>query len=333
MDFVCFFLHHLRTIHLNQNRISVVSIFINRYVHTHTVQGVPMITSILRYSAVLILFASITYAQIPNWDFENWTGQTPDGWVTGNAPPLYTNVTASTTSYSGTFAVRGEVVSFYTAAMPPALQVGQGGEGFACTLRPTAITGWYQFYPTGGDIFTVNVGIVKGGIISGIQETVAWAAAELPTAQPSWAQFSVPFTYQSSSTPDTCVMQFMIIGPGPATAYHLGSYFILDHLEFSGSTEIAEGIAGQPLDFRLEQNFPNPFNPSTTIDFSLPARAQTRLVVYNTLGQEVAVLVNGELESGMHSARFDAMGLPSGTYFYRLTAGANMHTGKMNLLK
>jgi hypothetical protein len=151
----------------------------------------------------------------------------------------------------------------------------------------------------------------------------------------SWTEISVPFIYFGSENPNVCDIQFQIVGPGTGlnAAPHAGSYFLIDDLAFTGTTDIPQGNSGEPLSFRLGQNFPNPFNPSTTIDFLLPARARARLVVYNTLGQEVAVLVNGELEFGIHSARFDATGLPSGIYFYRLTAGANMRTGKMNLLQ
>ncbi len=292
-----------------------------------------MITSLLRCTAVLILFASTTIAQIPNAGFETWTGNDPDGWVTDNASPVYTTVTPTTNAHSGSYAVRGDVVSYFTAIIEPVIQSGPGGAGFSCTQRPTAITGYYQFFPAGGDMFAVNVGLIKGGIISGIQDTVAWAAAVLPSSVTSWTQFSVPFTYHSSGTPDTCIIQIMIVGPGPSVNFHLGSYFLLDDLAFSGTTGVAPGTISQPISFRLGQNYPNPFNPSTTIEFTLPSRTFADLVVYNTLGQEVVQLVNSELESGLHSVTFAGNGLPSGIYYYRLTAGTNVGIGKMNLLK
>jgi Zn-dependent M28 family amino/carboxypeptidase len=85
--------------------------------------------------------------------------------------------------------------------------------------------------------------------------------------------------------------------------------------------------------FCLEPNYPNPFNPSTTIRYGLPHKSIVQLAVYNTLGQEVALLVQGEQEAGYHEVRFDASGLSSGVYFYRLQTGDFVQTRKLLLLR
>jgi len=79
-----------------------------------------------------------------------------------------------------------------------------------------------------------------------------------------------------------------------------------------------EVAAGTPTEFVLRQNFPNPFNPTTTIHFAVPRRAQVSLRVFNLLGEEVATLVEGPVEAGEQVAEFGAAGLPSGVYLYRL---------------
>jgi len=90
---------------------------------------------------------------------------------------------------------------------------------------------------------------------------------------------------------------------------------------------------GVPLVYTLSQNYPNPFNPSTMIEFSLPKQSPVDLKVFNILGQEVATLVHETLPSGVHSVRFDATNLASGTYIVRINAGDFTSSKKMLLLK
>jgi hypothetical protein len=88
-----------------------------------------------------------------------------------------------------------------------------------------------------------------------------------------------------------------------------------------------------PKVFALRQNYPNPFNPVTNIEFDLPKAEFVNLVVFNTLGQEVKTLVNETKPAGSYRVDFDASGLPSGAYFYRITAGDFVQTNKMMLVK
>jgi hypothetical protein len=81
------------------------------------------------------------------------------------------------------------------------------------------------------------------------------------------------------------------------------------------------------------QNYPNPFNPSTTIRYALPHKSAVQLTVFNTLGQQVAVLQNGEQEAGYHDVRFDGTNLSSGVYFYRIQSGDFVETRKLILLR
>ena len=88
-----------------------------------------------------------------------------------------------------------------------------------------------------------------------------------------------------------------------------------------------------PVQYALEQNYPNPFNPSTTIRYGLPNHAQVSLFVFNTLGQQVAQLVNGEVEAGYHEVTFDGGNLASGVYLYRMKAGSYVETKRLLLIR
>jgi hypothetical protein len=99
-------------------------------------------------------------------------------------------------------------------------------------------------------------------------------------------------------------------------------------------TGVGEQSGSQiPASFMLTQNYPNPFNPSTAIQFALPKRGHVELKVYNTLGQEVAALVNEEKAAGTYSVQWNAGTVASGVYFYRLISGEHTSMQKMILAK
>lgn len=85
--------------------------------------------------------------------------------------------------------------------------------------------------------------------------------------------------------------------------------------------------------YELYQNFPNPFNPVTQINFTIPEKLFVSLKVYDVLGKEVKTLINGELEKGKHSVSFNGSELSSEIYFYKITAGSYIHQRQILLLK
>jgi hypothetical protein len=95
------------------------------------------------------------------------------------------------------------------------------------------------------------------------------------------------------------------------------------------SNELMEEIT----EYQLSQNYPNPFNPSTQIQYALPEATQVTLEVFNSVGQKVMELVNGQKSVGYHTATFDASGLSSGVYLYKLTTPSFTETKKMLLIK
>ncbi len=132
------------------------------------------------------------------------------------------------------------------------------------------------------------------------------------TASGLWLNVS-----SNSSQPDTGVVQLKEV---PLILYN------------SPITAVFVGMA-RPNNFTLRQNFPNPFNPTTTISFSLPTRSFVSLKVFDTLGREVSILLSEELSPGTYSRQWNAAGFPSSIYFYRLQAGPYVETKKTVLLR
>ena len=98
-------------------------------------------------------------------------------------------------------------------------------------------------------------------------------------------------------------------------------------------TSVEPGASQVQEKFYLNQNYPNPFNPNTTISFSLPSQLYVSLKVFDNIGREVASLISGELSAGAHSIVWDAEGIPSGVYFYRLQTYKFSETKKLILLR
>ena len=135
-----------------------------------------------------------------------------------------------------------------------------------------------------------------------------------------------------------------------AGSAHILPYFLSAHSRLYGSsvnpsyidiplvgnvsfTGVQQSVAALPQEVAMKQNYPNPFNPTTTISYQLSAVSDVKLVVYDMLGREGAVLVNEKKGPGSYEVKFDGSNLASGVYFYRLTAGQFAQTRKMVLLK
>jgi len=103
---------------------------------------------------------------------------------------------------------------------------------------------------------------------------------------------------------------------------------------FEYSKEVEAAVTLTPNTMVLGQNYPNPFNPETSIEFAVPATGYTTLKVYNTLGKEIATLVNGNIEAGvLNQVTFKGSNFPSGLYFYTLRSGSFVDTKKMLMVK
>ncbi|MGE5499102.1 MAG: T9SS type A sorting domain-containing protein [Syntrophothermus sp.] len=102
---------------------------------------------------------------------------------------------------------------------------------------------------------------------------------------------------------------------------------------FDNATSAVESGTNVPAEYTLDQNYPNPFNPSTMISYSVPKESNVKLIITNSLGQQVAILAEGTVSAGRHYAQFNGTNLSNGIYFYTLKAAGFSKTNKMLLLK
>ena len=169
-----------------------------------------------------------------------------------------------------------------------------------------------------------------------------WRSAA-PLVDRYWLEYSIDSTFtltaiDSMITDTTTVLRTMTKNTGyywRVRAHNpvgWGPYSIKAHFMRSttGVSLLTQGVPGSWI---LAQNYPNPFNPSTTITFGLPERSRVRLSVYNTLGEMVSALTDAEWDPGYHSVAFNATGLPSGVYFYKVDAGPFVMTRRLMLLR
>jgi hypothetical protein len=292
--------------------------------------------NLVRFAVIALVAFGFTpnrsLAQIPNAGFESWTGGIPDGWFSSNVivggVPYYVNVTQSTDAHGGSSAAQGTVISVAGSSYSPLLASGVDAVGFPIDSRPEALHGWYKLTSEGGDVLDVVMSTMAHGVTNGV------GALLEATAQSTYKEFVVNLYYTNGDTPDSAWISIVIANTTAGTT-HVGSTFWIDDLIFGAAvaTDVKGFGNGVPGEFALNQNYPNPFNPSTMIQFEVPEAQFVTLKVYNLLGQEVATLINSQLGPGKYRTEFDGKNLPSGTYLYRLHAGAFTETKKMVLVK
>ena len=213
--------------------------------------------------------------------------------------------------------------------------------------------GKYIAYSDGNNIWKIKV--KESGEPQGSPVQLTSDEAGIVNGQPSWSNNDKTILFHSNrTTGDFDIWTVSAIGGSPLLLTGNPVYGDYDpsyskngkYVAYAGFTLAASpkhsvnnkesAIISEnslPTDYLLEQNFPNPFNPSTVIRYALPENANVNLVVYDILGREIAKLVNGEVDAGYHQILFDGSKLSSGIYFYKLTSGAFIKINKMLLIK
>ena len=280
---------------------------------------------------IVVLFTTKSHAQILNAGFENWASGEPDNWHTNNVIGFPVGVTQSSDPHTGSSAILIETADFngdpwIGAAISGSLIL----PFFDVSADYAEFTGYYKLHLTGPNGFGAVLVEFYDASWGGL---VALGVGELATAG-AYTPFTVVMDYTvGNGNPAASVKISLTFGAHQNTP-SIGSWFLVDDLAFAGVAGIEEvGNGYSPEEFELGQNFPNPFNPSTNINFSVPEESFVNLKVYNVQGEEIATLVNENLSTGAYKVDWDASNLPSGVYVYNLIAGETFLSKKMLLMK
>ncbi len=155
----------------------------------------------------------------------------------------------------------------------------------------------------------------------------------VPVDTVDWYGWKYVGMWRDPSDGSTGILKGFAIRSLDSALFNEGTMYFDDLTEDGEVTGLKDPDPGLPIKFELDQNYPNPFNPTTTIGYVLPASGLVTLKVYDDLGREVRSLADGFQTAGRHFATFEASGLPSGVYFYRIICGEYLAVKKMTLMK
>ncbi len=197
---------------------------------------------------------------------------------------------------------------------PPVLAYPADGDSVILGVTTSTVIhfGWYPSTDPDGDALTYTLifrgpgaDIAEAGLTD-TSHTLTFVSPLLPAAEYHW---------------------YVLVTDGQETVQSVDSFFVRTVVVLD--VEVGEEVT----DYALEQNYPNPFNPSTKIGWRMKERGWVKVSVMNLLGQEVAVLVSGERDAGIHSAIWNAEKFPAGIYLCKMEAGNLVQVKRMVLLK
>lgn len=206
------------------------------------------------------------------------------------------------------------------------------GNGYVLGVRVTGQSGYPFVYGTQEFVFgtLVHIRAMVDLVAGAANDQIALYAGTNPN-QLALQAISI-YTTGSIPTDPSDYNAVIISQFGSGTVQQSG--VAISSLRVTKAAPVSiEDESDRAISMMLDQNYPNPFNPSTVIGFQLAVAGEASLKVYDVLGREVAVLVDGMMSAGQHQATFNADGLPSGMYLVRLEAGGQVMTRKMSLVK
>jgi len=270
---------------------------------------------------LIISFSSITFGQYPQMDFPLQIGNL---WQYSEIPGSYTESKA----IKDTLMLNGKTYTQINGALVNGYFRKENSKVYLYNLSSNDESLLYDFSLTTGDTLSINI----DGSDTVVTTVYEEGTGEIFGLQRYYMAF---LTKHSSST--AYGIKYITDGfgfsayNGEVLSYGL-SGAIINGIPYGVINQV-RNTENFPIIYQLMQNFPNPFNPSTKIKFSVPEQGIVQIKVFNVLGKEIKTLLNDYRRAGKYEVVFDAGNLPSGIYFYRIVSGKYKETKKMILLK
>ncbi len=291
---------------------------------------------------LVFLFAAVTatmtaIAQIPNAGFETWTNtagyNTPTGWDNLNAT---TNALSVYTCTKGTPGFVGSSYLQLTSKTVTGLGVAPGvavsglidianyapKSGFPNTTRPVSLTGSWQYMAYGSDAGSVTILLSKWNSTMMMRDTIAYATQTLSGMVMSWASFTIPLTYRSSSFPDSAMIILSASGTTPVN----NSYLYVDDLAFAGS--VPSGVTSLNSILNDVIVFPNPATTEISVGYSETEAGSMTINISDITGKIISSTTHNSTQ-GKNSVSFNTASFRKGIYMVTLVSDAGKHTEKI----
>lgn len=296
---------------------------------------------ILLFAFLIAFTSSVLNAQtyyMSNGDMELWTNYTtydhPNGWDSPNVematfPGAGAVVTKSTDFHSGAYSAKIETKLVFTIYTVPGVLVHgsfsaniaagtldiSGGD--TCTVRPATFKGFYKYTPAGGDSCIIAAGIFKRNTVSGLRDTVAYAAFYQSGTVSAWTEFQVDFDYNSSETPDSLLV---VASASNQTAPVAGSVLFVDDFSFEGIVVGIKPVYNESASIYLDQ-----VNNKIVINNIPENQKGNTITVYNSLG----VAVYSLKLSNSSQIKIDASEFTKGLYIVELVSDSQRTVRKV----
>ena len=266
---------------------------------------------ILLSMCCLLILPNLSFSQILNAGFENWTNGDPDNWSTSNIPGSVTNVSSNTDAHSGALSARGEVVTYLGSSYQPLLSnTTTALAGSGVDHRVVNLTMWVKFHSVGNDAMYILTTLTKSP-----STPIGAISITIPSDVTEWSELILPYKYLDPlNVPDTMNVAFSIVGkPGPNP--NVGSWFEVDDNAYSDVSSGVHSSIVRPFDLSI---FPNPMHQDATIHLTIGSTEVISLSLFDVAGREIVPLISRSFSPGSYLIPLQREGLVSGMYFLRM---------------